>query len=131
MHPIPISGLAAAGLLLLAACGQARPVITAAPASAPVTVAAKPQPNPVATNAVAIENFDFNPAVITVPAGTKVTWTNKDVEQHTVTERNRAFNSDAIAGDKTFSVTFDKAGSFEYFCLIHPHMVGRVVVTDK
>ncbi|MFI5268550.1 MAG: cupredoxin domain-containing protein, partial [Chloroflexota bacterium] len=78
-----------------------------------------------------IENFDFQPAVITVSTGTTVTWTNKDIEQHTVTARDKAFNSDVINSDKTFTYTFTKAGSFEYFCQIHPHMVGTVVVTDK
>ncbi|HLG70627.1 MAG TPA: cupredoxin domain-containing protein [Chloroflexota bacterium] len=131
MHRIPIPHIALAASLLLAGCGQAKPAVTTAPPTPPAVVTAKPQAPPVATNAVSIQNFDFSPSAITVPAGTTVTWTNKDVEQHTVTERNRLFNSDVIAGDKSFSFTFDKAGSYEYFCLIHRHMVGTVVVTDK
>ncbi|HEY8693745.1 MAG TPA: cupredoxin family copper-binding protein, partial [Chloroflexota bacterium] len=100
-------------------------VTTQAAASASV------QAVPVTTNTVSIRGFDFKPAAITIPAGTTVTWTNKDIEQHTVTARDKAFNSDVVNNDKTFAYTFSKAGSFEYFCLIHPHMVGTVVVTDK
>ncbi len=113
--------------VLLAGCGQAKATVAPAPAVA----SASAQPTAVATSAVSIESFEFKPAVITVPVGTTVTWTNKDVEQHTVTARDKTFNSDAIAGDKTFTFTFSKAGSFDYFCLIHPHMTGTVVVTDK
>jgi plastocyanin len=85
----------------------------------------------VGTNTVSIQNFSFNPPLITVPAGTTVTWTNNDVEQHTVTARDRAYTSDPINNEKTFSHTFQTAGSFEYFCMIHPHMVGTVVVTAQ
>ena len=127
MHRLASRGAALAAALLLAGCGAPKTQVAAAPkASAAVSV----QAAPVATSSVAIQDFDFKPAAITVLAGTTVTWTNKDVEQHTVTARDKSFNSDAIAGDKTFSVTSDKAGSYEYFCQIHPHMVGTVVVTN-
>ena len=98
---------------------------------APVQAPARPAATAVATDAVSIRNFAFSPSVVTVPVGTTVTWTNADVEQHTVTARDRSFNSDAVASDKSFAFTFDKAGSFDYFCQIHPQMVGLVVVTDR
>jgi plastocyanin len=85
----------------------------------------------VATTNVTIQNFLFGPAAITVPVGTTVTWTNADVEQHTATAKDRSFNSDVIANEKTFSFTFSKAGTYDYVCLIHPNMVGQVVVTTK
>jgi plastocyanin len=88
-------------------------------------------PSPVATTTVKIENFLFAPAAITVPEGATVTWTNDDVEQHTVTAKDRAFDSDIIANDKSFSFTFRKAGTYQYSCLIHPNMVGNVVVVAK
>ena len=127
-------GVMAAAALLLAGCGAPQTVVATAPKASIQGVAstvASVQAPPVATNSVSIQNFDFSPTAITVPVGTTVTWTNNDIEQHTVTARDKAFNSDAIANEKTFTFTFDKAGSFEYFCQIHPHMVGTVVVTDK
>ena len=60
-----------------------------------------------------------------------VTWTNADVEQHTVTARDRAYNSDIVANGKTFSFSFANPGTYQYFCQIHPSMVGAVVVTPK
>jgi plastocyanin len=130
--------VALATSVALAGCGGT--TATVAPATALKTTdtqavaaqaSASVQPTAVATNAVSIQGFDFHPAVITVPMGTTVTWTNKDVEQHTVTARDKSFNSDAINNDQTFAYAFAKTGSFDYFCQIHPHMVGTVVVTDK
>lgn len=126
----------AAASLALAGCGapatvapaQAQTANTQAiPAQAPATA----RPTAVATNAIDIKGFDFHPAVITVPVGTTVTWTNDDVEQHTVTARDKSFNSDAINNGQTFSFTFSQAGSYDYFCQIHPHMTGTVVVAGK
>src|SRR5437870_13655765 len=95
------------------------------PAATPPTVAA----TPVATNRVAIENFAFGPPAVTVAVGSTVTWTNRDLEQHTVTARDRTFNSDAVDSGQTYAFTFSKSGTYDYVCLIHPHMVGKVVVT--
>lgn len=134
MHRFKPPYAAMAGVLLLAGCGTPQTAVATAPKTTTQAVAAASasvQPTAVATNTVSIQDFDFKPAVITIPTGTTVTWANKDVEQHTVTARDKAFNSDVINNDKTFSYTFTKAGSFEYFCQIHPHMVGTVVVTDK
>ena len=126
--------LGSAAAVLLAACSTAAatgpytPSRTQAPA---IPTPVRPVGTPVATDAVGIKSFMFGPAVITVPAGSTVTWTNNDVEQHTVTARDKSFNSDAVASDKTFSVVFSKAGTFEYFCQIHPQMVGIVEATDQ
>jgi|SRR5215472_17404710 len=81
-------------------------------------------------SAVTINNFKFEPAIITVASGTKVTWVNKDEEPHTVmsADAGKSFKSPALDTDDSFSFTFDKPGSYKYFCSIHSHMVGTVVV---
>lgn len=81
-------------------------------------------------NAVTIDNFAFGPAAITVAAGTKVTWTNRDDEPHTVVsaDQPRPFKSGALDTGDSFSFTFDKPGTYRYFCSIHPHMTGTIVV---
>lgn len=81
-------------------------------------------------NSVTISNFAFSPAILSVSSGTKVTWTNKDEEPHTVTsaDAGKTFKSDALDTDNSFSFTFDKPGVYKYFCSIHPHMTGTIVV---
>jgi plastocyanin len=80
--------------------------------------------------AVTIDNFAFAPALLIIAPGTKVTWTNKDEEPHTVVSANggQTFKSPALDTDDKFSFTFDKPGSYKYFCSIHSHMVGTIVV---
>lgn len=77
---------------------------------------------------VRIDNFTFNPATITVPAGTTITWTNRDDMPHTVVAQDKSFRSKALDTDQTFSHTFSEPGEFVYFCSIHTSMVGKVVV---
>ncbi|MBV9515869.1 MAG: cupredoxin family copper-binding protein [Mycobacteriaceae bacterium] len=84
---------------------------------------------PVAGNAVAINNFKFEPATLTVPVGGTVTWTNNDEEPHTVVAKDGSFHSPSLDTKGTYSFTFTKAGSFDYICSIHPFMTGTVVVT--
>lgn len=83
-----------------------------------------------ASNAVGIDNFAFGPGSLTVKAGTTVTWTNHDDEVHTVvsTDNPQLFKSAGLDTDDTFSFTFDKPGTYKYFCSIHPRMVGTIVV---
>ena len=77
---------------------------------------------------VGIDNFVYNPQQITVKAGTTVTWTNRDDIPHTVTSKTGVFRSKALDTDDTFSFTFATAGTFPYFCALHPHMTGTIVV---
>jgi len=79
---------------------------------------------------VKIDNFSFGPATLTVPAGTTVTWTNRDDIPHTVvsTDEPRLFKSKVLDTDEKFSFTFSKPGTYAYFCSIHPKMTGKVVV---
>jgi len=77
---------------------------------------------------IKISNFSFVPPLLTVPVGTTVTWVNEDDEPHLVVNSDMLFKSHALdTGDK-FSFTFSTPGKFQYFCAIHPHMVGAVVV---
>jgi plastocyanin len=75
-----------------------------------------------------IDNFAFKPGTVTVPVGTTVLWENKDDTPHTVVSLDGTFRSPALDTDDKFSFTFDKAGTFEYFCSLHPYMKAKVVV---
>jgi len=63
-----------------------------------------------------------------VKAGTTVTWKNRDDIPHTVAAVTKAFKSKALDTDDAFSFTFAAAGTYDYFCSLHPHMTGTVVV---
>jgi plastocyanin len=80
------------------------------------------------THDVAIDNFSFAPATLSVPPGTAVRWTNRDDVPHVVMSADGAFKSPVLDTDGQFSRRFDAAGTFKYFCSIHPHMTGTVVV---
>jgi plastocyanin len=80
------------------------------------------------TNVVTIGNFTFSPKDLTVAVGTTVKWVNHDDIPHTVVEKNTTFRSKALDTDDSYSFTFTSAGSFDYFCGLHPHMVGKVIV---
>jgi plastocyanin len=90
---------------------------------------ANAQQAPVSTE-VKIDNFSFAPATLAVAVGTTVTWTNRDDIPHTVvsTEDPKAFKSKVLDTDEKFSYTFTKAGTYPYFCSVHPKMTGSVVV---
>jgi amicyanin len=87
-----------------------------------VAVAAAP------STSVKIANFTFQAPVVTVKAGTVVTWTNGDDIPHTVTANNGAFKSKVLDSGDGFSFTFAKAGEYAYFCSLHPHMTGKIIV---
>jgi plastocyanin len=94
----------------------------------PVPEPAK-NPNPYSrANDVRIDNFTFAPARLTIPTGTTVTWTNRDDVPHTVVADARQFKSPALDTDDRFSHTFTKSGTFPYFCGVHPHMTGTIIV---
>ena len=84
---------------------------------------------PVAGNAVTIDNFKFDPATLTVPVGSTVTWTNKDEEPHTIAAKDGSFHSPTLDTKGTYSFTFTNPGTYDYICSIHPFMTGTVVVT--
>ena len=87
-------------------------------------------PSSAAGVSVDISNYAFSPATLTVPAGTTVTWTNEDTAPHTVTSKSGGtLNSPTLNKGDSWSFTFTTPGSYEYFCAIHPDMVGTVIVT--
>jgi plastocyanin len=81
-----------------------------------------------AVQRVTIDNFTFTPATITVAAGTTVTWINHDDVPHTVTANDKLFASKALDTDGTFSHTFTAPGTYPYFCAVHRHMTGQIIV---
>jgi plastocyanin len=91
------------------------------------TVTANDQPSAAGTE-VTIDNFSFGPQTITVPVGAKVTWTNRDDIPHTSVSTEGVFKSKVMDTDEKFSYTFIKAGTYPYYCTIHPKMTGQVVV---
>ncbi len=80
------------------------------------------------TTEVKIDNFSFGPGTLTVTVGTTVTWTNRDDIPHTVVSTDGAFKSKVLDTDEKFSFTFSKAGTYPYFCSIHPKMTAKVIV---
>jgi plastocyanin len=96
-------------------------VLAAAPAFA---AEAKP------ATTIVIDNFSFSPAQLSVAAGSTVTWENHDDMPHTIVNdaTPREFRSAPIDSGEHFSQTFAKPGTYKYFCSIHPHMTGMIVV---
>ena len=143
---------AALGLVLLAAAAASNAAATQPPAAMPadppsqdiayailknivvrkigalgdMVLLAKDAPR--AQAVIRIANFTFEPPLLTVHAGSTVVWKNEDDMVHVIREKDGAFASDALDTDATFSYTFDQVGIVEYFCAIHPHMTGRIVV---
>lgn len=77
---------------------------------------------------VKIDNFTFGPSALTVTVGATVTWINQDDIPHTVVATDQSFKSKVMDTDDRFSFTFTRPGEFAYFCSLHPHMVGKVIV---
>lgn len=80
--------------------------------------------------AVHIDNFAFVPMELTIKRGTEVTWTNNDDIPHTVLSVGTNIRSKTMDTEGTFVYKFDKAGTFNYICALHPHMKAKVVVTE-
>ena len=115
---------AVTGVALIALLGVPTSLLAAQGApSAPPVAAAK-----VAGSQISIQDFQFNPATVTVPVGTTVTWTNKDGEPHTVTSSTKLFSSSGLDEGESFSYTFASPGTYAYHCQLHPHMTGTIVV---
>ena len=131
---IPLTALLAAG------CATGSQASSAAAPPSPVSPAALttvvPSTTPVAAGQAAtangpqvtIDNFNFTPATITVPAGATVTWSNHDDTPHTVTASDNSFGSAAILPNAQFTYTFSAPGTYNYFCSIHPFMTAKVIV---
>jgi plastocyanin len=112
---IYVPGLAAATIIALALLLAETPIMSANEKSP-------------ATAEIKIDNFSFGPQTVTVPVGTTVTWINRDDIPHTSASTEGVFKSKVMDTDEKFSYTFSKAGTYPYYCTIHPKMTGTVVV---
>ena len=97
-------------------------------ATAPAAQVAKPAKEPAKPVAIDIDNFKFGIVSLEIAAGTTVTWTNRDDVPHTVVSLTKVFKSPALDTGEQFSYTFKDAGTFEYYCSMHPRMTGKIVV---
>ncbi len=88
----------------------------------------EPLPGGAARAKVSIDNFTFNPETLEIRAGTKVVWVNNDDVPHTVRSTEDKFRSDALDTDDEFERVFSEPGTYEYYCGVHTHMTGKVVV---
>lgn len=77
---------------------------------------------------IRVDNFTFAPDTLTVAVNSTVTWVNKDDIPHVIASNDGVFKSKALDTDQKYSYTFSKAGTYPYYCSIHPKMVGKVVV---
>lgn len=129
-HVLRALCVAAVGALTLSACGggakDADP--TAMPVAATPQTAAASETVKNGPAAVEISGFAFAPTALIVPVGTKVTWTNRDEEPHTIVGSGLHSTVLGNAGT-TYAYTFAKAGTYDYNCSIHPFMHGTVTVT--
>jgi plastocyanin len=115
---LAVLGTATLGALAVptwAPAGQSGPGTAAGQMAQPVAVAAQAGPR------IEITKHKFSRPMLTVPAGTTVTWLNRDEDLHTVVSTTLAFKS-------AYSYTFAKPGVYEYFCTLHPLMTGKVIV---
>lgn len=77
---------------------------------------------------VKIDNFSFAPQTLTVRPGTTVMWINHDDVPHTIVSVDKKFASKPLDTDDRFSFTFSAPGTYSYYCSVHPHMMGKIIV---
>jgi plastocyanin len=77
---------------------------------------------------VSIANFSFAPAEVTIAPGESITWTNDDGAPHGLEFHDGAPGTDLLLPRASFSRRFDRPGTYDYNCSVHPYMTGRVVV---
>jgi plastocyanin len=125
-------GPAAAGLLVtclaLSACGAVAKAEPAPAAPATMNLPDMTAAGSASSATVTIAKFMFGPDTLKVPVGATVTWTNQDDDPHTVVAKDGSFRSGALNKGASYRHTFDKAGTYQYLCSIHPFMVATVVV---
>jgi len=122
--------LALTSLVLLSAvaCGSSYSSPSTTPSPAPGPVATSGTPVTIPVNASTLTSTTFAPDAVDVSAGATVTWTNNDGVSHTSTSDAGVWDSGIVQPGGQFSVSFPTAGTYRYHCLIHPGMIGTVVV---
>jgi plastocyanin len=132
MKKIMLSLAVFSAALILSGCGYQSSAPANQPTSTkkPVSTSPSGQEAPVANqtngSSVTIKNFAFSPQNMTVKVGTTVTWTNDDSATHTI--KSVTFNSGDISTGGKFEFKFDKSGTYDYSCGIHPSMTGKIIV---
>ena len=111
-----IAGALTGALLTFAAAGGPTAVQQTAPSAA--------------VEKIVIDNFTFEPKTLTVPAGTTLTWLNDDDAPHVVigTDPESPIKSQPLDTGDRYSITLTKPGTYGYFCSLHPHMTGTIIV---
>ncbi|MBS0332341.1 MAG: cupredoxin family copper-binding protein [Proteobacteria bacterium] len=115
-HPLKATAPLAWALALTLGLAPATLAPAPAAAAAPATVTVK------------IDNFVFGPSTITIAPGTTVTWVNQDDIPHNIVADDKTFRSRVLDTDESYAFTFTKPGEYGYFCGLHPHMTGKVIV---
>ena len=77
---------------------------------------------------VSIDNFTFHPDMLEIRVGTTVTWVNGDDVPHTVRSIDDRFRSETLDTDDVFVHRFSEPGTYEYYCGVHRHMEGKIIV---
>jgi plastocyanin len=77
---------------------------------------------------IKVDNFTFSPETLTIPPNSTVTWTNKDDVPHVIASTDGLFRSKGLDTDDHYSFKFNKPGTYNYFCALHPKMTGKIVV---
>jgi plastocyanin len=95
---------------------------SATPASAPAAIAG---------HQVEIHDFRFSPTEIRIAPGDAVTWSNRDDEPHNIVANDNSFRSRPLDTGDQFTQVFPTAGEFPYYCRLHPHMTGKVIVAAQ
>ena len=137
LRTLALASAVALGGLPGAACGgqneggassEAANVSQAAKGGAPSGAAGGATPASTGPQQIEMGDDVFQPAQLTVAAGTKVTWVNKGSKAHTVVSNDKLFDSGLVNVGGEFSHTFDAPGTYLYHCAPHAKMVGRLVV---
>lgn len=143
MRSIPVLLIIALLLLLTSGCFEsspAQPAVTptlapaalsqVATATLPATVFTPTRTASVSDNTITIEKNTFRPANMTVNAGSTVRWYNTDDHPHRIEFADKAFSSSTflLGSSQSFSQRFDRAGTYDYDCTIHPYMQGTITV---
>lgn len=97
---------------------------------ATAAIAAEKKKEQAKPTVVTISNIQFNPDTVTIKKGQTVRWDNKDNRDHSILARDQSFKSGTLKNGESFEHTFKEAGTFDYYCILRPRMLGTVTVTE-